>query len=112
MELQISSDSIILRYDSGKQSIWPVPVDTEGILEVLTDVLGEARKASGYDPLLPPFMTPTRPVAMASGVRERDHGDDEEIRLRNGGSALRVGVGELDIPIFDDDQIPDVNWDQ
>lgn len=110
MELQISSDVITLRYDSGKQSLWPVPVDTEGIIEVLTDVLGEARKASGMDPLTPLFLAPQRAVQTASGPRELDEGDIGEMRLRNGGSALRHGVGEMDIPVIDEGNMAMPDW--
>lgn len=112
MKLELDFTGITLTHN-GKKIEWDIQeLDDEGIVNALQDVLTEARKALGMD-LAPqvPWM-PARPVQTASGVRELDEGDIAEMRLMNGGAALRTGVGELDMPVIGEGNDPQVDWSQ
>lgn len=110
MKLTLSTKGILLD-NGGKVISWTLAdQEPETLVDTLQDVLTEARKALGIDQAAPVPWMPARPVQTASGVREPDEGDLAEMRLQNGGAALRHGVGEMDIPVIDEGNMAMPDW--
>jgi hypothetical protein len=127
-------------YDNGSKVVsWQVDgndVDTE-ILADVVDSVEFAQRAitptvpqypvgartpvlnANIQPTLPGFDNPGHPLVWDErygpnpGAEAADKAArEEEMRLRNMGGALRTGVGMAadDIPVFDNGDLPEVNW--
>ncbi len=124
------ADQYVFTYDNGTKVVaWQVDgndVDTEILTDVVDTVhpgfpaynlahLGHndirdaiARVAATVQPF-----QPTLPGLENYGAEAADKAArEEEQRLLNMGAALRTGInmGPEDIPVFDNGELPDVNW--
>jgi hypothetical protein len=117
-------NQFVFTYDNGVKVVaWQVDgndVDTE----ILTDVVDTVHPALSpaipqYSTMFPPngtalqFVQPVIPGLENYGAEAADRAArEEEQRLMNMGSALKRGInmGPEDIPVFEDGDLPEVNW--
>jgi hypothetical protein len=115
------ADQFALAYDNGtKVVVWQVDgndVDTEilqDVVDTVHPILPPTRPMYEVGTQLnPQFVQPVIPGMENYGAEAADRAArDEEQRLMNMGGALRTGLnlGPEDIPVFDNGDLPDVNW--
>jgi hypothetical protein len=109
----VDEDEYVLEWREGhKCTTWSV-TKADDLVSVLHDILTTVEV--NHTPLNPVFLAPAERRAVSGpnpGAEAADKAAREaEMALRNGGAALRVGVGFDGVPVFEDpDSIPPVDW--
>lgn len=117
MSLKIRPDAddgdYVIEWREGYKRIeWRV-TEQDDLVSVLQDILTTVEP--NHTPLNPVFLMPserlTAPVVNEGEARADKAARDAEMALRNGGAALKAGIGFEGVPTFDDpSSIPPVDW--
>lgn len=115
----------VWKNEEGKTVSWPLD-GADLSVDVLQDIINTVRPPIqptvpaiplGYDPLrdLTRVLQNSPDTGVNAGAEAADRvAREEEQRLMNMGSALAKGInlGPEDIPVFDNGELPPVNWSQ
>ncbi len=132
--LKVRGANNVVRFsfqDGQKNVTWEVNSDDDDavIVGVLQDIVNVVRPHVPHDDIplgynthwigafgeALPVPADIASVAANQGLRDAEKAaQEEEMRLKNMGSALRTGLnmGPEDIPVFDNGELPPVNWSQ